>query len=240
MGQHLLSWVMRVLRLHLTDVTPSSDLPWARPAFPVFAFLVDHPDGPVLIDTGVGIGHDVIDELYSPVHYDLDEALAEHGVAVSDITTVISSHLHFDHCGQNNRFPHARVLVQRAEVAAAREPLYTVPEWAFPDGVELTEIDGDHRVTPGIEIIATPGHTVGHQSVLTDDGNGQRTIACCQGSWNAKSFSAAELGDDGWDPKIGAASMRRLHALKPTSVLFSHDPREWNGSDPAAITGNRR
>lgn len=222
---------MSVSRLHLTDVTPSPDLPWARPTFPVFAFLVKHPDGPVLIDTGVGTGHDVIDELYSPVHYDLDEALAEHGIGVSDITTVISSHLHFDHCGQNNRFPHARVLVQRAEVEAAREPLYTVPEWAFPEGIEMTEIDGDHHVAPGIEIIATPGHTVGHQSVLIDDGNGQRTIACCQGSWNAESFNVSELGDDGWDPKAGATSMRRLHSLEPTSVLFSHDPVAWNADD---------
>jgi N-acyl homoserine lactone hydrolase len=222
---------MSVFRLHLTDVTPSPDLSWARPTFPVFAFLVDHPDGPVLIDTGVGIDHDVIDALYSPVHYDLDEALAEHGVGVSDISTVISSHLHFDHCGQNSRFPHARVLVQRAEIEAAREPLYTVPEWAFPEDLELTEIDGDHRVAPGIEIIASPGHTVGHQSVLIDDGNGQRTIVCCQGSWNAESFNASELGDDGWDPEAGATSMRRLHSLKPTSVLFSHDSVAWTPDD---------
>ena len=128
----------------------------------------------------------------------------------------------------DHRFAHARVLVQRAEVGAAREPLYTVPEWAFPQGVELTEIDGDHQVAPGIEIIATPGHTVGHQSVLIDDGNGQRIIACCQGSWNAESFNATELGDDGWDRAVGAESMRRLHSLQPTSVLFSHDSRPWS------------
>jgi N-acyl homoserine lactone hydrolase len=231
---------MRVFRLHLTDVTPAPDLPWARATFPVFAFLVDHPDGPVLIDTGVGIGHDVIDQMYSPTHYDLDEALAEHDIKVSDITTVISSHLHFDHCGQNSRFPHARILVHRAEIAAAREPLYTVPEWAFPDHIELTEIDGDHRVAPGIEIISTPGHTIGHQSVLIDDGNGQRTIACCQGSWNAESFSASELGDDGWDADAGAMSMQRLHSLNPTSVLFSHDARSWNAGDPVASSDDRR
>ena len=83
---------IQMFRLHLADVTPSPDLPWARPTFSVFAFLVEHPDGPVLIDTGVGLGHDVIDELYSPVHHDLDEALAEHGVEVSDVTTVIRWH----------------------------------------------------------------------------------------------------------------------------------------------------
>jgi glyoxylase-like metal-dependent hydrolase (beta-lactamase superfamily II) len=227
-----------VSRLHLTDVTPSPELPWARPTFPVYAFLVEHPDGPVLIDTGVGLGNEIIDQMYSPVRHDLDAALADHGITTDDITTVITSHLHFDHCGQNNRFTHAEVLVQRTEVEAAREPLYTVPEWAFPDGVELTEIDGDHHVAPGIEIIATPGHTAGHQSVLIDDGNGQRTIACCQGSWNAKSFGAAHLGDDGWDQAAGATSMRRLHALEPTSVLFSHASTVWKPSDlPTTVEG---
>ena len=229
---------MRVSRLHLTDVTPSQELSWARPTFPVYAFLVEHPDGPVLIDTGVGLGNEIINQMYSPVHHDLDAALANHHITTDDITTVITSHLHFDHCGQNNRFAHAQVLVQRTEVEAAREPLYTVPDWAFPDGVEMTEIDGDHHVAPGIEIIATPRHNAGHQSVLIDNGNGQRTIACCQGSWNAKSFDVADLGDDGWDQAAGARSMRRLHALAPTSVLFSHDSIVWKPSDlPTTVEG---
>lgn len=229
---------MRVSRLHLTDVTPSPELPWARPTFPVYALLVEHPDGPILIDTGVGLGNEIIDQMYSPAHHDLDAALANHGITTDDIAIVITSHLHFDHCGQNNRFAHARVLVQRAEVEAAREPLYTVPEWAFPDGVELTEIDGDHHVAPGIEIIATPGHTAGHQSVLIDEGSGQRTIACCQGSWDAKSFGVADLGDDGWDQAAGARSMKRLHALEPTAVLFSHDSGVWKPSDlPTTVEG---
>src|SRR5438128_92243 len=98
---------MRVSRLHLTDVTPSLELPWTRPTFPVYAFLVEHPDGPVLIDTGVGLGNELIDKLYSPVHHDLDTALSQYDVEVSDIVTVVNSHLHFDHCGQNHRFPHA-------------------------------------------------------------------------------------------------------------------------------------
>src|SRR4051794_25194654 len=98
---------IEVHRLHLTDVTPAPHLPWARPTFPVFAHLVQHPAGAILIDSGVGIGNALIDELYSPQHHDLDDALRAHGVAADDIRTVITSHLHFDHCGQNLRFPHA-------------------------------------------------------------------------------------------------------------------------------------
>lgn len=219
--------MISVHRLHLTDVTPAPTLPWARPTFPVFAYLVLHPSGPILIDTGVGIGNPMIDELYSPVHHDLDEALDRHGVSIGEVRTVITSHLHFDHCGQNQRFADSRIIVQRAEVEAAKAPLYTVPEWAFPPKVDLCLIDGDHEVAPGVRVIATPGHTPGHQSVLIEDGNGTRTVVCCQASWDLSSFGAVTLGDDGWDEDVGAASLQKLHALDPDLVLLSHDPDEW-------------
>ena len=216
-----------VHRLHLTDVTPAPNLPWAWPTFPVFAYLVLHPTGPILIDTGVGVGNSFIDELYSPVHHEIDAALGQHGVSVEDIVTVITSHLHFDHCGQNHRFTDSRILVQRAEVEAASAPTYTVPDWAFPPGIELTEIDGDLQVATGVQVISTPGHTPGHQSVLIECGDGTRTVVCCQASWDVSSFDAATLGDDGWDEAAGAASLERLHALDPQRVLLSHDSTEW-------------
>jgi N-acyl homoserine lactone hydrolase len=220
--------MIEVHQLHLTDVTPAPDLPWARPTFPVFAYLVIHPDGPILIDSGVGLGNSVIDELYSPVHHDLDEALRAYAVGVPDIQTVITSHLHFDHCGQNNRFWHAEILVQRAEVDAAKAELYTVPEWAFPPEVDLTIIDGDHDVCAGIRAIATPGHTPGHQSVLIEDDHGTRTVVCCQASWTANSFGEGSLGDEGWDAATGATSVAKLRSLEPDRVLFSHDPDPWS------------
>jgi N-acyl homoserine lactone hydrolase len=219
--------VTSIHRLQLTDVTPAPHLPWARPTFPVFAYLVLHPAGPILIDTGVGIENSFIDELYSPVHYDLDEALTHHGVAVNQIGTVITSHLHFDHCGQNHRFPDAQVFVQQAEAEAATAPLYTVPEWAFPANIDLTVIEGDHEIASGVRIIATPGHTPGHQSVLIEGDDATRTIVCCQASWSVASFEEATLGDDGWDQAQGAASLEKLHRLHPDRVVFSHDLSEW-------------
>jgi N-acyl homoserine lactone hydrolase len=216
-----------VHRLHLTDVTPAPSLPWARPTFPVFSYLVLHPSGPMLIDTGVRSGNGMIDELYSPVHHDLDEALDRHGVSIEEVAIVITSHLHFDHCGQNHRFAHSRIIVQHAEVEAAKAPLYTVPEWAFPPTVDLTVVDGDHEVASGVHVIATPGHTPGHQSVLIEDDGETRTIVCCQASWNVSSFDAATLGDDGWDQAAGVASLEKLHALNPDRVLLSHDTDEW-------------
>lgn len=221
-----------VHRLHLADVTPAPNLPWARPTFPVHAYLILHDDGPVLVDSGVGTGSSFIDDLYAPVRYDLDAALDCHGVTVDDIRTVVTSHLHFDHCGQNQRFAGARIFVQAAEIDAAQAAGYTIPEWAFPPRVDLTAIHGDDEIFPGVRVVATPGHTPGHQSVVVDDGAVCRTIVCCQASWNVASFGDAGLGDEGWDQTAGAASLAKLHALNPERVLFSHDWDEWT-SDAA-------
>jgi N-acyl homoserine lactone hydrolase len=219
--------MIAVHRLHLTDVTPSPQLPWARPTFPVFGYLIVHPAGPIVVDTSVGRGNALIDHLYSPVHHDLDEALNRFEVRIEDVTTVISSHLHFDHCGQNDRFGQSRILVQRAEIEAAKQPDYTIAEWAFPSNVELTPIDGDHDVVAGVRIISTPGHTPGHQSVVVEEATGSRTLVCCQASWNTESFEAATLGDDGWNQEVGTSSLTRVKTLSPHRVLFSHDPIEW-------------
>ncbi len=219
--------VIEVHPLHLTDVTPAPELPWARPTFPVFGYLIMHPSGPIVVDTGVGRGNTLIDKLYAPVHYDLDTALGNYQIKVEDVHTVITSHLHFDHCGRNSRFAGSRLLVQRAEIEAAKAPRYTVAEWAFPAIVELTAIDGDLQVAEGVRIIATPGHTPGHQSVVIEDEHGTRTIVCCQASWNTESFEAGTLGDDGWDQDEGVNSLKKLHALKPHRVLLSHDLNDW-------------
>jgi glyoxylase-like metal-dependent hydrolase (beta-lactamase superfamily II) len=73
--------------------------------FPVHAWLVRHPDGPVLVDTGIGIGHPLIDTWYRPRVTPLADALAAIGVDGRDVAAVVLSHLHFDHCGQQAGTP---------------------------------------------------------------------------------------------------------------------------------------
>lgn len=213
--------------MHLTDVTPSPQLPWARPTFPVFGFLIEHPDGPILVDSGVGSGHALIDRLYSPHHHSLDIALGKRGVAVGDVRLVISSHLHFDHCGQNHRFVGAPVVVQRTELEAARAPRYTVPEWAEPPNAHMQPIDGEQEVADGVRVVPTPGHTAGHQSVVIESEGGCVVVAA-QAAWDVEAFALGELGDEhGWDQAAGRASLTALRRLGPREVHLSHCVESW-------------
>src|SRR5438067_7137958 len=162
----------RIERLHLADLELPAWHPEAaknRRAV-VFGFVVDHPDGPIVVDTGVGHGHVFIDETYSPTVIDLHDALAAIGTESRSVAAVVNSHLHFDHCGQNPLYygTDVPVYVQSDEVEAAQEPLYTVDTWATVPGRQLRRVRGDEVIAEGVRLVSTPGHTRGHQSVVVE------------------------------------------------------------------------
>jgi N-acyl homoserine lactone hydrolase len=224
--------LVRVTRLHLTDVHPDPSLPWANGDVAVFAYLIDHPDGLILVDTGVGEGNELIDALYHPDHHDLAESIAGAGRRIEDVSIIINSHLHFDHCGNNRLFPGVPIVVQRREYEAAQQPYYTDPEWVDFPGATIEQIQGDWQVASGVRIISTPGHTPGHQSVVVDSDD-ERVVICAQAAYTAADFSAFQTGPDN-TPTEGEETQRRsielLHDLDPHRVCFSHDRTDWLGS----------
>ncbi len=222
-----------VARLDLATLT----LPESHPASqagtttPVYGYCILHPDGPILVDTGVGFGNVIIDELYKPQRTPLDEALRRHGVELTDVVAVINSHLHFDHCGQNPLL-YGRpipVLAQAAEYEAIeRDEYYTVAEWALPPVRQRRTIQGDERVAEGVTILATPGHTPGHQSVLVQGGD-RRVIIGAQAVWALDELlgeqASVENVEANPDRQMAAVdSIRRIKAFKPHTVYFSHCP----------------
>ena len=160
----------RVTELNLASV----ELPDTHPAaslgrtVPVHGFLIHHPDGAILVDTGVGFGNAFIDDLYQPMRTDLTDALAEHGVALEQVVAVVNTHLHFDHCGQNPALVGGPTTfyaqnVEIAEVAA--DESYTDRRWALCPPSQQRVVNGDEEIADGVRIFATPGDTAGHQSV---------------------------------------------------------------------------
>jgi glyoxylase-like metal-dependent hydrolase (beta-lactamase superfamily II) len=217
--------------LHLADVTLPAGAPQAGGICPVYGFLVAHAAGPVVVDTGVGEGHAGIESLYRPERRPLADHLSPLKIAPADVVLVINTHLHFDHCGDNRLFPGTPIVVQRAEYEAAQEPAYTVPAWVDFPGARFRLLDGEAEVLPGLRVVPTPGHTPGHQSIVLETDGGPVIIAG-QAAYTAEEFSDPERRhvrglDMAWDLERSLESLRRLRALGPRRVYFSHNPAVW-------------
>ncbi|WP_067491396.1 MBL fold metallo-hydrolase [Actinomadura hibisca] len=138
-------------------------------------FLLRLPSGEnVLVDTGLG-PVDSPAASWAPVPGRLPDALAEAGVAPSEIGTVVLTHLHSDHAsgavaGGKPVFPNARHLVQETELAALADgPMRERIVAPLRETGCLDTVPGAVRLAPGVEIVPTPGHTPGHQSVVVGD-----------------------------------------------------------------------
>jgi N-acyl homoserine lactone hydrolase len=127
---------------------------------PVFVWTIDHPDGLVLVDTGM------IDS--SPEVEDMTPTPHPENIP-GDVAFIVNTHLHFDHCGGNRLFPGVPIHVQARELADARSlDDYTIREWVDFDGASYVEHDGEVELLSGIRLLPTPGHTDGHQVVVVE------------------------------------------------------------------------
>jgi glyoxylase-like metal-dependent hydrolase (beta-lactamase superfamily II) len=136
-------------------------------------YLVRHAQGWLLWDTGVTDAIAAMPEGQAPAdprmtHWRRPKTLAAQleglGLKPADVNYLAISHSHPDHIGNVGLFPHAMLLVQKAEY-----------EWPTPFGAgrfkpeqPVTKVEGDHDVfgDGSVTILATPGHTPGHQSLL--------------------------------------------------------------------------
>ena len=148
---------------------------------PVMAYLVlaEDDDTVILVDTGVD--PDNYDEdrgIVDGTRAEHDDALAEHGLTTEDVDYVVMSHLHNDHVGYMHLYPDAEFLIQRSELDACRDPL-PHQAFAYSDSthetlaeLDVTLIDGGYRLREGIELLHTPGHTKGMQTVIVQTADG--------------------------------------------------------------------
>jgi N-acyl homoserine lactone hydrolase len=153
---------MPVIQAHLAATVESDGR-----TLPVFVHTIEHPDGLVLVDTGMIDSTPELDDEWGPTPLPLPSEL------VARVAVVINTHLHFDHCGGNRLFAGLPIHVQARELADARsQPDWTIREWVDFDGATYVEHDGEAEVLGGVRLLPTPGHTPGHQSVLVDTDDG--------------------------------------------------------------------
>lgn len=199
--------------IHVTPLLVA-DLAIEGERMPVFVHLIDHPDGRVLVDTGITEIHPWIADFVDRIH-----PLSEQDIDLRSVTAVVNTHLHADHCGGNRLFTDTPIFVQRAELEDARtEDDYTIREWVDAPGVDYIELDGEREILPGVRLLPAPGHTRGSQIVVVDTVAGRIVIAGDTAVWS----------DEVNNPQT--EGQRLIRALDPVAVWLAHEEGPWTPS----------
>jgi len=214
--------------------------------FPVPAYLIEHPKGRVLFDTGLhpglrrgpekrfGARRAAMFKLDFPDGAEVSARLEAIGRDPARIDFIVSSHLHFDHVGGNALVPNATLVVQRREWEAGRAPdaierhgFFGID---FDLGHKLRLIDGEHDLFGDGTVVCLPthGHTPGHQSLKLRTASGEivLTADCC---YFCETLRQRRLPYLVHDREQFLASLDKLEALERQGarLFFGHDPEFW-------------
>lgn len=201
---------------------------------PIIGIYIDHPQAKIIVDTGVNDKKSPGALHFKHEHNEnqtIKAQLNKIGINCEDINYVISSHLHYDHCGNNHLFPNAKVLVRRAELEKAYVPIspndiaYYRPDF---DRKELKYCilpnELDFELLDGISLIWTPGHSAGSQSVLikTSEGN---VLYAADAVYTLENWEKDILPGICYSGELQEKSIAKLKLIRDLILIPGHDPK---------------
>ncbi len=213
---------------------------------PIPAFLIEHPKGRALFDTGLhpDCQHDPLARLgerlatlfrfaFKPGE-EVSARLAAIDRDPAKIDLIINSHFHFDHVGGNALIPNATMVVQRREWEAGMDPDLAARRGFnrqdFNLGHRLRLVDGEHDVFGDGSVVCLPthGHTPGHQSLRLKLESGDVVLAA-DACYFCRTLRERRLPRNVHDREAMLASLDRLDALERggARLVFGHDPDLW-------------
>jgi glyoxylase-like metal-dependent hydrolase (beta-lactamase superfamily II) len=152
---------------------------------PIYVFYIEGGDEKILVDTGLEqfMVPDDVGASYGLQILEFEDALQTVGLRPEEIDLIIHTHLHNDHCENDALCPNAKIVVQRKEYEFFRNP-HPIDHRYYPDlldGLDVQLVDGDVSLRDGIDLILSPGHTPGGQSVAVQTAAGKAVITgfCC-------------------------------------------------------------
>jgi glyoxylase-like metal-dependent hydrolase (beta-lactamase superfamily II) len=204
--------------------------------FPIPAYVIETGEERILVDTGLHPG--AVED--AARHYRAPDALAMFGleleasiseqIDLTTITKVVMTHLHFDHAGALALLPRSvPVFVQRREWAgghdaAAIARCFYLPADYATIGEHVVLVDGDFDLLGdgSVELLLTPGHTPGHQSVRV----GERLVLGGDVTHYASGLDDHRFPIFADDHSAQAASAERLRTMRDAgaAVRPGHDP----------------
>ena len=233
---------LTIFRTGGVEIGGSAFMPGAndeKTLVPVWSALLRTPEGNVLFDTGLHPVHvERPDATFGPgslkvvmVKEDAVVArLASLGVRPDDVTIVVNSHLHFDHAGNNGAFPKATFIVQGDHLTFAKgKPNFPGIYWDIPE-LTYMPVAGRTRVARGVEVVPTPGHAPGHQSLVVDLPETGRVVLCGDAAFTRENLERGEIrAPDEAAAKDSLALIRSLVKDDLIRVFTSHDAASWPG-----------
>ena len=217
-----------------------------RAELPIPAYLIEHPKGTVLFDTGMhpDCQHNPAARVGARVaglfsfDYRPGEEISARLEAIDrdpgKIDLIINSHFHFDHVGGNALIPNATMLVQRREWEAGMDPDTAARRGFNPRdfdlGHKLRLVDGEHDVFGDGSVVCLPthGHTPGHQSLKVRLDTGDIVLAA-DACYFCRTLRERRLPRFAYDKDAMLAALDKLEALERggARIFFGHDPEFW-------------
>ncbi|CAN5231497.1 4-pyridoxolactonase [soil metagenome] len=231
--------------------------PGGEVRFPVYSILIEHSEGRFLIDSGYDYDHVMkVLPFEKPIQtkdQTIPGALKILGLEPKDIGVVVNSHFHFDHVGGNKYFPHAKKICHKDEIAQAIKPepfeILGYSDLSFSKeaadarnaaaqllaGTTVANstfetVTGDIELAKGVTLLFTPGHAIGHYSLLVKLSKRKPILFTIDASYTQKSLETLNQASFHIDPVAGVFSMRRLKALAEqhgADLMYSHDMENY-------------
>ncbi len=188
----------------------------------------------ILVDTGIGELPEKYTKFFTikrEPEQSLKAQLAQHGLQPEDIGIVVNTHLHFDHCGNNLLFPNARFVVQSDEFEYARQP-ERFQETAYVEefidfNADYQLVNGELNITDDVSVLPTPGHSVGHQSVVVKAGEGN-CVYCGDAAPIRESMEKRNIPGVLYSAHQALNSIDRLRAIRNAVYIYSHDNEQMS------------
>jgi N-acyl homoserine lactone hydrolase len=240
------SGAMRTLRT-------MADREWTE-RLPIHAWLIEHPEGLILVDTGESARSSepgwfprwhpyfrLAVRLWVAPEEEIGPQVERLGFSPADVRKVVLTHLHTDHAGGLGHFPNSEILIHRRELRLAggfpgkvRGCLpHRLPDWLSPrpfafDGPAVGPFDSSVPVTEAgdVLIVPTPGHTPGHVSVVLEESDHALFFAG-DASYTQDLMLEGAVDGVAPDDAVARETLGRIQEFtrrRPTVYLPAHDP----------------
>lgn len=221
---------------------------------PVSMWIVDHPKGLIVFDTGnnVAITDGKCKEYWAAGNCDflkpnqtrettIDGWLKKAGKSVDDVKVVVTSHSHLDHIGNIEMFPKAIHVLQKKELYQAWFPekfqgrtspgTFVMADIDNAREFNYLELEGDYDLfgDGSVQILSTPGHTLGHQSMKVKLASGKSMVISQDAIWMQENVDGypAGLNYSVMDYTKSLNRLKFMRDLEGADLMYGHDENQW-------------